>query len=308
MSNLSAQDRFVIAGFAVTIIGLVVAIGSVLFKDIKAHIPNSIPQVAAASTVKISTTTEPTLLPTLISPPVVPLPVLPDIALGTKTYIEVTDGCAAHFQGACLLVRSGPGKNFPVVSKLRTGVVLRAEVATTTGDGTTWYKIIFDEWLRYPERVAGSWYVASDYVMVYHEPVVADYVPGTTPTTTKHISVNRTTQQLAAYDGDTLFMTATTSTGLDHTPTPRGVFTIYKKTPSRYMQGPLPYLDSNQYYDLPGVPWNLYFTEGGAVIHGAYWHTAFGTAYSHGCVNLSLADSHKIYDWATVGTTVTVHD
>ena len=74
------------------------------------------------------------------------------------------------------------------------------------------------------------------------------------------------------------------------------------------MQGPLPNLESKQVYDLPGVPWNLYFTEGGAVIHGAYWHTAFGTAYSHGCVNLSITDAKKIYDWAPVGTKVTVRD
>ena len=74
------------------------------------------------------------------------------------------------------------------------------------------------------------------------------------------------------------------------------------------MQGPLPNLSSRQVYDLPGVPWNLYFTSGGAVIHGAYWHTSFGTPYSHGCVNLLPADARKIYDWADVGTTVTVRD
>ena len=98
------------------------------------------------------------------------------------------------------------------------------------------------------------------------------------------------------------------STGLEFTPTPRGTFTVFKKTPSRYMQGPLPNLPDNQYYDLPGVPWNLYFTHGGAVIHGAYWHNSFGKPYSHGCVNLSPEDARKLYDWAELGTKVIVED
>ena len=98
------------------------------------------------------------------------------------------------------------------------------------------------------------------------------------------------------------------STGLALTPTPRGTFTIFKKTPSRYMQGPLPNLSDQQRYDLPGVPWNLYFTQGGAVIHGAYWHDSFGARYSHGCVNLSPDNARKLYEWADLGTTVIVKD
>ena len=295
------------------ICALLIAIGATIMKDAaklsaaatlaESESTATAPSTATTTYRKITTadTKATTTTPAASKP-------LPPAEPTFATYIEVTDGCAAHFQGECLLVRSGPGKSFPVVSKLRTGVVLRVSDATTSADGITWYKIVFDEWLRYPDRLKGTWYIAADYVIAVKEPIVADFIPGVSPTTSKRITVNRTTQQLAAYDGNVLFMTATTSTGLDSTPTPRGIFTIYKKTPSRYMQGPLPGLASDQYYDLPGVPWNLYFTEGGAVIHGAYWHTAFGTPYSHGCVNLSLDDAHKIYEWAEVGTTVTVHD
>jgi lipoprotein-anchoring transpeptidase ErfK/SrfK len=74
------------------------------------------------------------------------------------------------------------------------------------------------------------------------------------------------------------------------------------------MQGPLPNIKDKQHYDLPGVPWNLYFTEGGAVIHGAYWHKSFGSPYSHGCVNLSPENAHTLYSWADLGTTVVVRD
>ena len=224
------------------------------------------------------------------------------------TFIEVTDGCAAHFQGECLLVRKGPGKEFPVISKLRTGVVLKVSSSSVSNDGITWYKVVFDEWLRYPERLKGDWYVAADYVRVIHLPVETDYIPTVSPKSLKRIIVDRSQQKLYAYNDDTLFMTATSSTGLDSTPTPRGIFTVYRKTPSRYMQGPLPNLASDQYYDLPGVPWNLYFTEGGAVIHGAYWHNSFGTPYSHGCVNLLPQEAEKLYLWAEIGMTVTVRD
>ena len=108
-----------------------------------------------------------------------------------------------------------------------------------------------------------------------------------------------------AYDGDTLFMQEPVSTGLELTPTARGTFTIFKMTPARYMQGPIPG-GTDQYYDLPGVPWNLYFTQGGAVIHGAYWHDHFGKPWSHGCVNLSPQNAKKLYEWAPIGIPVTI--
>jgi lipoprotein-anchoring transpeptidase ErfK/SrfK len=133
-------------------------------------------------------------------------------------------------------------------------------------------------------------------------------ISSTTPTsTTKRIVVDRSNQTLIAYDGDTIFMETTISTGLALTPTPRGTFSIYQKTPTRYMQGPLPDV-STQYYDLPGVPWNLYFTKQGAVIHGAYWHNSFGKTYSHGCVNLKPIEAQLLYHWATLATTVVIQE
>jgi hypothetical protein len=232
----------------------------------------------------------------------------PTIDPTLSTYLEVTDSCGAHYGGECLRVRSGPGTNFPVVASLRNGMVLKVAETVTVGT-STWHKVVFDEWLRYPERHNGDWYVSSDYVTILQDAgpkTLTTHPP--IGTTTKSILVDRSDQKLYAYDGDKLFMVATSSTGLDSTPTPRGVFTIYQKTPSRYMQGPLPNIASDDYYDLPGVPWNLYFTEGGAVIHGAYWHDKFGTKYSHGCVNLEPSVARIIYNWAELGMTVTVRD
>jgi lipoprotein-anchoring transpeptidase ErfK/SrfK len=73
------------------------------------------------------------------------------------------------------------------------------------------------------------------------------------------------------------------------------------------MQGPLPGI-SEQMYDLPGVPWTMFFTKEGGAIHGAYWHDSFGMRYSHGCVNLPVAKAKTLYDWADAGTRVYVRN
>lgn len=223
-------------------------------------------------------------------------------------YIEVVGGCGPQFEtGECLNVRSGPGTDYPVVERLRNDIVLKVD-GKVERDDRVWYKVVFDEWLRYPERVSGDWYVAADYVQVLLDEGEKTSWEDGVASTSKRIVVDRSKQRLYAYHGTTTFMEVAISTGLALTPTPRGTFTVFKKTPSRYMQGPLPNLPTDQYYDLPGVPWNLYFTEGGAVIHGAYWHESFGSAYSHGCVNLPPEAAQKLYNWAELGTTVVVRD
>lgn len=222
-------------------------------------------------------------------------------------YIEVTDGCGPHFEGACLNVRAQPSTSSPVVAQLRTGVVLKVG-GKVVNDGIAWYQIEFDEWLRYPERVTSDWYVAADYVEILYDEGAKDGSIHEVATSSKQIIVDRSDQKIYAYDGDEFFMETDISTGLELSPTPRGNFTIFRKTPSRYMQGPLPYLENSDYYDLPGVPWNLYFTEQGAVIHGAYWHESFGTQYSHGCVNTAPSIARELYHWADLGTKVLVRD
>lgn len=224
-------------------------------------------------------------------------------------YIEIVDGCGPYYDvSPCVNMRSGPGVEFPIVSRLRTGMVLKVEGTLVQG-GYQWYKIIFDGEIRYPERVTGDWYVAADpeSVRPFSDPGDSAYMMPVNASTTKRIVVNRSEEMLYAYDGDVLYMKEPISTGLEFTPTPRGIFSVFYKTPSRYMQGPIPGV-SDQEYDLPGVPWNLYFTSDGAVIHGAYWHDHFGQPWSHGCVNLAPQNAKKLYEWADLGTPVVVED
>lgn len=220
-------------------------------------------------------------------------------------YVTIVDSCGIHFEGECVNARSGPGTDYPVVTRLRDDVVLKVD-GKVERDGKSWFRIIFDEWLRYPERVKSDWYVSAEYVEVLLDEGVRTTLEHGGATTTKHILVDRSEQKLYAYDGDKLFMETAISTGLELSPTPAGTFPIFKKTPSRYMQGPIPGVPGSDYYDLPGVPWNLYFTSGGAVIHGAYWHDSFGTRYSHGCINLPPEEAKKLYEWTPLGTKVVV--
>jgi uncharacterized protein YraI len=234
---------------------------------------------------------------------------VPEIKIEEKklyTYIEVIDSCDAHFGGACVRVRSGPGTEYSQVSGLRNGVVLKSS-GIVEANGRKWYKIVFDEWIRYPERVTTDWYVSADFVKEFKLAGAEEYVEGVTPATNKKIIVDRSEQKLYAYEDDTLFMEQSVSTGLPDMPTPRGTFKIFKKLPSRYMQGPLPGI-SDDYYDLPGVPWTMYFTEQGGAFHGAYWHNNFGRQWSHGCVNLPGDKAEQLYLWADLGTTVVVRD
>jgi lipoprotein-anchoring transpeptidase ErfK/SrfK len=220
-------------------------------------------------------------------------------------YLEIVNSCGISFNGTCVNMRSSPSKKSKVVDKLRTGIVLQIS-DTITNDEGVWYKIKVDQGIMFPERAAGGWYVAAgDYISLFKDEGVQDLTSKNKATSTKYIVVDISEQMLYAYDDKILYMKTPVSTGLTSTPTPRGTFTIFKKTPSRYMQGPLKGV-SEQYYDLPGVPWDLYFTADGAVIHGAYWHNSFGQKWSHGCVNLSPEESKKLYSWADLGIPVIV--
>ena len=227
-----------------------------------------------------------------------------EIKIKTHSYIEIINSCGPHFNGSgCVNLRSGPGTTYPTALALRNGVVLKTS-GSVDAEGRTWYKVAFDEWIRYPDRLGKDLYVASDFVKLIQ---VQGQSEMNSTSTNKKIVVDRSEQTLYAYQGSELFMKEKVSTGLPDMPTPRGSFKIFSKLPSRYMQGPLPGI-SDQEYDLPGVPWTMYFTAEGAAIHGAYWHDKFGQVWSHGCVNLPIDKAEELYKWADIGTRVIVQD
>lgn len=115
----------------------------------------------------------------------------------------------------------------------------------------------------------------------------------------RRIEVDLSDQTLSAYQGDLRVMHTSVSTGRDNTPTILGSFQIGTKYESQHMWG--------DDYDLPNVPWVMYF-QGGYAIHGAYWHTNFGTPASHGCVNMRPEEAEILFQWAAPGTQVIVNE
>ncbi len=112
------------------------------------------------------------------------------------------------------------------------------------------------------------------------------------------IEVNLSTQTLTAWQGDVAVLHTLISSGTDRTPTVTGRYKINRKYTKQRMTGPD--------YDLPNVPWVMYFYSGYA-IHGAYWHNQFGSQTSHGCVNMRIEEAEMLYHWAEMGTEVYVH-
>jgi LysM repeat protein len=122
--------------------------------------------------------------------------------------------------------------------------------------------------------------------------------PSTGPTAGRWIDVDLSSQRLTAYQGNSPVFSALISSGLSRTPTVIGRFKVQTKLRSTRMRGPG--------YDLPGVPYTMYFYKGYA-IHGTYWHNNFGHPMSHGCVNMRTADAGWLFNWASVGTPVVTH-
>jgi lipoprotein-anchoring transpeptidase ErfK/SrfK len=81
-----------------------------------------------------------------------------------------------------------------------------------------------------------------------------------------------------------------------------GTFHIYAKLRLQEMIGGV----GIEHYDLPNVPYVMYFY-GGDAIHGTYWHHNFGHPMSHGCVNAPTYAAAWLYNWASIGTMVRVH-
>ncbi len=120
----------------------------------------------------------------------------------------------------------------------------------------------------------------------------------------KKIDVDLSAQTLSYYYGDHLVGTIKISSGIARLPTPRGTFQVLEKIPVKNYAGRNP--NGTRYY-LPDTKWNLKFSSLGYYIHGAYWHNNFGHPMSHGCVNVSYTDMPQLYEFASVGTRITIH-
>lgn len=117
----------------------------------------------------------------------------------------------------------------------------------------------------------------------------------------KHIYIDLTNQKIFAKEGDrTIYEFLISSGKWGRTPT--GDFVTWIKLRYTRMTGGNKAIGT--FYDLPNVPYTMYFYNSaipksrGYGIHGAYWHNNFGHPMSHGCINVKPEEAGLLYAWA----------
>lgn len=193
--------------------------------------------------------------------------------------------------------RTAPGPNAPVRYTFYGGTVYHVLDAALDEAGNGWYKV-FDD---YPPRQSTNhqWVPAVD---VRRIPRV-EMSPIHPFVGNKRIEVDLAAQLLSCFEGDDVVFTTLVASGIGGLSTPRGEHHVLLKQASRHMSN-VPYegmsqveVSSGDIFDLPGVPWNVFFDLLGTAIHGAYWHNDFGIPRSHGCLNVSIDAARWIYRW-----------
>ncbi len=145
-------------------------------------------------------------------------------------------------------------------------------------DGWRWYQVGVDQWV--------------------HQTLLAKVLPLERPEevdTERWVSVDLYEQVAIAYEGETPVFATLIASGLPAWSTNEGLFNIYVRYQRAIMSGANGQPD---FYYLEEVPWTMYFDDDIA-LHGAYWHDGFGYRRSHGCVNMSITDSHWLFNWTS---------
>ncbi|MDQ6746744.1 MAG: L,D-transpeptidase, partial [Candidatus Dormibacteraeota bacterium] len=131
------------------------------------------------------------------------------------------------------------------------------------------------------------------------------------------VDVDLSSQQLLACKDGTQANQFAISSGTAPTHfTYTGTFYIYSRVKDEEMKSPEgPF--APDFYDIKHVPWTQYF-DGGAALHGAWWHNNFGHPMSHGCVNLQTPTQNSkwpnaapqaewLWNFDSIGDPVVVH-
>jgi L,D-transpeptidase catalytic domain len=115
---------------------------------------------------------------------------------------------------------------------------------------------------------------------------------------------------LVAYEGGRAVRNMLAIKGTRANQTPTGTFTIGRRVADETMNSEtlgVPRNHPDGYY-LEHVLHTQYFTSDGASIHYNYWSSNFGYSGSHGCLGLNLADSEYMWNWASIGTRIVIHN
>lgn len=199
---------------------------------------------------------------------------------------EVTDpGFWAEVSVPWADARWTPGSGYRAF-RFYHGTVYRVIAVVQDEEGNSWYRLKegVNPWRPGPYVPAHTLRPISPDELTPLSPGIGD----------KRIIIDRQAQSLSCLEGDQTVFTTRISTGHASTPTPRGEFRVLYKRHTRRMT----VSDIAEPYDLPGVPFTVYFTWSGVAIHGTYWHNDYGRVHSHGCVNATPEAARWIFRWA----------
>ena len=186
-------------------------------------------------------------------------------------------------------VRAAPSTDAPVVGEFAGGEhvkVLSEEHGDAVKGNDTWYRIDGG-------RFAGGHVHSS---LIQHLP---DPQPTLAPSSRDlgqdpWIVVDRAASTLTVLRAGQPEFTTYVSLGKAGVDTPDGEYsTFIKYRADRMTSTTVP--EAEHDYELPNVPFTQYFRGDGSAIHGTYWHDAFGTRQSQGCINLTWSDSQLLF-------------
>ncbi len=133
-------------------------------------------------------------------------------------------------------------------------------------------------------------------------PIAVTETPFQSVNLKRNIVVDLSAQTATAYENGAVVNSWKISSGKAATPTDVGNFTVYAHVRTQTMKSREP---DGSITETPNVPWVTYFN-GDEGFHGTYWHNAFGSPRSHGCVNMPIDVAKYVYNWSPVGMEVSV--
>lgn len=186
-------------------------------------------------------------------------------------------------------VRAAPRTDAPVVGEFAGGEhvkVLSEEPGDDVNGNATWYRIDGG-------RYAGA-YVHSSLIQRTPAPQPTILPPGREVGHDPWIVVDRAASTLTLLRDGQPLLTTYVSLGQAGVETSDGTYaTFIKYRADRMTSTSVPTAEHS--YDLPNVPFTEYFKDDGSAIHGTYWHDAFGTRQSQGCINVTWTDSAYLF-------------
>ncbi len=178
--------------------------------------------------------------------------------------------------------------------KLYYGTVYRVVDSVQDDEGEWWYRLQEGvTWSPGPYARASS----------LRRIPSGDLLPISPGRPDKVLKISIPNQRLMCLEGERVAFETPMSSGVYGQGTPLGEFRIlFQRHNSRMIGG-----EEGDRYDLPGVPFPVYFTWSGVAIHGTYWHNDYGRRHSHGCVNVTSEAARWIFRWVEPHVPYEVH-